>query len=322
MSKKDEFAKAFFGVDVLMCNRRYCLEFLDWFLRRTKTKTVLIPRGALKRKGENTSPSNQALGGSVVKARLQEDVQIAAPKDVPESKMDEADQSIFLLQQPDRPDDPYNMVKREAIRKLGLLKSEKARDVLTRLAQDQDFFARLEAAEALGKMGDLHILAEWLGDKDLDVSYRAAEHLVAIGLEAIPILVEGLKHDTRWDASSWGIIIPLLEHGRSGFDERKLKETLQPAVPLLIDWIKRAHIQKSSLPLGLQVSRAVEALGKIGDVSALSVLENLLLQVNAALGGETIKEYVATSLAVGYVSSNSSVKLIREAIENIKRQSP
>jgi len=232
----------------------------------------------------------------------------------------EVDQLILLLQQPDR------MVKLDAIRKLGSHKSEKARDALTRLTRDQDFFVRLGAGKALGEMGDFRILAAWLGEEDYDLSYRAAESLVESGLEAIPVLVEGLKHETSWDASVWGIIVPLLEHGRSQFDEVKLKEALQPAIPILIGWIETAQVQKSSSPFGLRVSRAVDALGKIGDISALPVLENLLVRVDALLAGETIRDYVVTAPgtpweAAGYDSSDSSINHIREAIENIKRQS-
>ena len=228
----------------------------------------------------------------------------------------EVDRLLLLLEQSQGTD------KCDPIRRLGLHKSDKARDALAPLTQDEDLQVRLAAGEALAKMGDFSILAAWLGEEDHQVSYRAAESLVENGLDAIPILVEGLKDDRKWDASVWGIIIPLLEHSRSLFDESALRQVLRPAVPILIEWITQWHIERSSSPLGLRVNRAVDALGRIGDPSALPALETLLTRVTAALGGDTVKEYVADSKTAGYVSSDSAIASIQEAIENIVRQSP
>lgn len=208
----------------------------------------------------------------------------------------------------------------DAIRGLGEFDTTEVRDALRRLSRHGDIYIARAAASGLKGMGDLQVLDDWLGSGDRNRYFFAAEELSRMWDKATgaSVLVRALSSDTKWEAAVWGITYELLSGDRPCLQDAAVRAAIQPAIPVLARWIDEGAIQPGASPLNLRVSRAVTALGRIADKDALPVLERLLSRLEESLGGEERRDFVATSNAAGYVSSNSAVELVRNSISFVK----
>ena len=155
-------------------------------------------------------------------------------------------------------DDENYYVRRSAAEALGKIGTEVAIDTLIKLLDDDNSDLRYRAAEALGKIGTeaaINPLIKLLDDDNSDLRYRAAEALGKIGTEAaIHPLIKLLDDDNsdlrRSAAYALGII--------------RTEATIDPLIKLLDD--DSSDVRRI----------AVEALGIIGTEATIDRLIKLL----------------------------------------------
>lgn len=203
------------------------------------------------------------------------------------------------------------------------LKASKNVEGLIKALKDEDSDARwrVRVAEALYKMGDSQYLERLLREEDERIGIDVAEELVNIGgIAAIPILTNALKDDRTLKTAAWALAFPL-RYKRKQMDEEKLQKALIPAIQYLIGIIEGAKISGGARSFNESVAVAINALGEIGDLSTVTVLESLLEKVKQKIKVEgIIREYVDTGIARGYISTQDDLSHIERAIETIRKR--
>ncbi|MEH2128935.1 HEAT repeat domain-containing protein [Nostoc sp.] len=242
------------------------LNYLKW------TEPVALMLGLLADK-------RQAL--RVVKLALDVDLNLAA-RLVGEVKREYQKEIVDLILELNI----HNLLKVEF---LGISPSEYAVTFLSNSLQDEDFYVRMRAADALGKIGNqegVSALIKALQDEDSDVRMRAAEALGKIGnQEAVSALIKALQDeysDVRMRAAE--------ALGKIGNQEgvsaliKALQDEYSDVRMRAADALGKIGNQEgvSALIKALQDEysdvrmRAADALGEIGNQEAVSALINAL----------------------------------------------
>lgn len=154
-----------------------------------------------------------------------------------------------------------------------------------------------------------------------NVRYDAAIELAELGIEAVPILSKALRDDRKEvsDDATTGIIVLMNES--KDVDKERLREALKPATEYLINIVEGAKISSGARSFDKYIAGAINALKCIGDPIAIPALEKILAKVQDKIEKEgVVYEYVETSSAAGYISTEDEVGHIKSAIEDIRKK--
>ena len=155
------------------------------------------------------------------------------------------------------------------------------------------------------------------------VRIAAAEKLAEGGEAGALVLMQALREadSATYEAAAWGIEVPLVEQGRGGMEKDRLRQLLRPATEYLIEIVRKAEILKGASAYNKRVSYATEALGAIGDPTALPALEELLVKVQTKILSEgVVRERIETRETFGWVSTEDSLQGLEHEIGNIRRK--
>jgi len=171
---------------------------------------------------------------------------------------------------------------------------------------------------------ELRLREKLLADNNKHLRFQAAEQLACSGdLEAIKILVRALMDGRKntYETATWGLVF--VNNQKQEYGEFKLQEIFKPAIRYLTNIVETAEVLRGHTVKSYKqnVVIAVNTLRAIGDVSAISALEKLLVKVQKKIEkyGDAM-EWVETESYAGYDTTYNAVQNIEWTIKSIKER--
>jgi len=160
---------------------------------------------------------------------------------------------------------------------------------------------------------DMALLESELRSADEYLQRRAADRLIAVGGQAIPLLVKVvIEGSSSSNQAAWALS-RIAE--KIDLSQPAVHEKLHPAIQYLARIVAESRTWSGSSGTQPSLARAVSTLGHIGDSSAMPALERWVTQMGRAA---PYREYVSTETAAGWASSSDEMRMANDAVLQIK----
>jgi tetratricopeptide (TPR) repeat protein len=186
---------------------------------------------------------------------------------------------------------------------------------------------RIKALKDLGRLEEVDkILGSYydlLGSYNSNIRCDAAQNLLEKGgIDGIRWLVKALNstNPNTYDAAIWAFAVDLDNH-RKKLDGEQLKNILKEATTILVSYVEKIELRPGIQYLSLENNQTLNALAKIGDSSALPVLNTLLAKVTKRRKQDGFqKKYIQTEEYDGWKDNDSAVNHVKSVIDTLKRK--